>query len=227
MQPIEALDTLALGDGDRLKLVLRPTRVSWQRHFEVYLERHGRVSGTPSVSGIYSAGNVSLKAPGWMDVNYRSKVRLDDSIIEMSGSSGERELFEALGRAIPEGGSMMIAYRMFVGEEEIHRVTRDALDAGIPPVLTPLGRLMFRADCGWAFKDWYIAEGGREGPEKLQGFKLESEEDRAASAARLAGDLQQFLAKSPKAGSGVADTARNIAQELLPLLNEWARQQRG
>ncbi len=53
----------------------------------------------------------------------------------------------------------------------LHRETRQGLDRGYPPVVTPLGFLLYSAGCGIGFKDWYFAEGGREGPEKLQGYK--------------------------------------------------------
>ena len=51
------------------------------------------------------------------------------------------------------------------------RNTARALALKVPPIITPLGSMMFSVGCGVAFKDWYISEGGREGPRKLQGFK--------------------------------------------------------
>lgn len=48
----------------------------------------------------------------------------------------------------------------------------------------PLGYALFRAGCTW-FKDWYFAEGGREGDTKLQGNKPSSAELQAEQVARL------------------------------------------
>ena len=58
------------------------------------------------------------------------------------------------------GGSIMVAY----GVDE----TEGALRRRVPPAATPLGRALIAAGCRW-LKDWYFAEGGREGEAKLQG----------------------------------------------------------
>ncbi len=113
----------------------------------------------------------------------------------------------------------MVAYRMFVGEEQIHRDTREALDVGVPPVLTPIGFLMFKADCGWSFKDWYFAEGGREGPEKLQGFKPATESARSQAANRLSRNVNDFLQASENVEHLHVLAARKKAKLVLQALN--------
>ena len=61
--------------------------------------------------------------------------------------------------------------------------TARALAAGVPPVATPLGALLFDLGCGVAFRDWYISEGGREGPRKLQGLPRDERVSTRAPAA--------------------------------------------
>src|SRR5260370_24266678 len=41
----------------------------------------------------------------------------------------------------------------------------------VPPVASYLGSLMFHAGFRGDFKDWYISEGGHDGPRKLQANK--------------------------------------------------------
>lgn len=193
--------------------------MSWQRHFQIFLEKEGKVSQKPVVQGIHSTGHSSLGASGWLDMNYRSEVRIDHTPIRLSTSGSDVKLFQQMGSVIPLGGSMMVAYRMFYGEEQIHKDTREALDMGIPPVLTPLGYLMFRADCGWSFRDWYFAEGGREGPEKLQGFKPISDEHRKQVSAQLVQSIARFLEDSRSLSKHHVTLARSNAQVILRLLD--------
>ncbi|MEW6329646.1 MAG: DUF1122 family protein, partial [Candidatus Micrarchaeota archaeon] len=35
--------------------------------------------------------------------------------------------------------------------------------------------MLFKVGCGSSWRDWYIAEGGHEGSQKLQGFKALNE----------------------------------------------------
>jgi hypothetical protein len=65
-----------------------------------------------------------------------------------------------LARALGAGGAIMVAY----GDG----ATAAALRRRVPPPATPLGLALLEAGCRW-FKDWYFAEGGREGPAKLLG----------------------------------------------------------
>jgi hypothetical protein len=71
--------------------------------------------------------------------------------------------------------------------------TERALRTRVPPAATPLGLALLRAGCRW-LKDWSFAEGGREGPTKLQGeLPLDASHGRHAEQA-LRTDLEAFLA---------------------------------
>jgi hypothetical protein len=80
---------------------------------------------------------------------------------------------------------MMVEYDSKGWEE-----TKLSLACGIPPVATPLGSMLFRVVCGVAFKDWHFAEGGSEGPRKLQGYKALNEEHRRTRAGEMAAELR-------------------------------------
>jgi len=43
---------------------------------------------------------------------------------------------------------------------------------GIPPIVTPLGYMLFLIGFRTGFKDWYFAEGGNEELHKLQGYRV-------------------------------------------------------
>jgi hypothetical protein len=76
------------------------------------------------------------------------------------------------------------------GQSETHR----ELLLSVPPAATHLGGLMFAAGFRGHFKDWYISEGGHEGPRKLQANK--SPNLAAAHQALCSNfeELEQFIA---------------------------------
>ncbi|MBV8772922.1 MAG: DUF1122 family protein [Deltaproteobacteria bacterium] len=103
----------------------------------------------------------------------------------------EAELISLIGALIPAGGHLMIEY-----ESESQSETHRELLLRVPPAATHLGSLMFAAGFRGHFKDWYISEGGHEGPRKLQANKSPN-----AAAAREAiranlEELEQFIARA-------------------------------
>jgi hypothetical protein len=103
------------------------------------------------------------------------------------------------------GAALMVAY--VAGDE-----TERGLRRGAPPAATPLGLALVRAGCRW-FKDWYFAEGGREGSPKLQGSVPLDEPHRRRAEARLRGELQAFLERP-----GTHDDDRARARTALTVL---------
>jgi hypothetical protein len=150
-----------------------------QAYFTIRLveERSGDLSVDPVFAGLFSAGRRSQTIRGWVDGDFFDFVLFSDRArFSLSEFALDIELFKLLGGLVPPGGSFMVSYSLFSKEVRVHRETKLGLDRGYPPVVTPLGFLLFGAGCGMGFKDWYFAEGGREGPEKLQGYKpLDSE----------------------------------------------------
>ena len=99
-----------------------------------------------------------------------------------------------------------------------HRATARILTLGYPPVCSPLGYLMFGIGCR-SYRDWYISEGGREGPRKLQGFMPLNDEVQREKEAKLREELTAFISRTAE---GTADewaaVARRTAQEMLAAL---------
>jgi len=110
----------------------------------------------------------------------------------------------AVARALGPGASIMVGY----GGDDTER----ALRRRVPPAATPLGLALLRAGCRW-LKDWYFAEGGREGHTKLQGeLPLDAAYRRRAERA-LRTELEDFLADADAMG---VDQRR--AREALALI---------
>ena len=160
----------------RLHADVNAARIAEQAHFVLRLvdERSGALSADPIFAGLFSFGRDSQGIHGWVAGDYFGVVVFPDGTkFHLSDVSLDVEFFKVLGDLVPAGGSLMVSYSLFSKESRIHRETKQGLDRGYPAVVTPLGFLLFAAGCGMTFKDWYFAEGGREGPEKLQGYKAD------------------------------------------------------
>jgi len=128
-----------------------------------------RGAGGDLVRGLWFVGDAAAGLRPWIDI-----------------TAGEAVDLRRLARLVGPGGSVMVAY----GRDETER----ALRRRVPPSATPLGLALLDAGCRW-FKDWYFAEGGREGPAKLQGtVPLDAERARQSERA-LAQELAAFLAR--------------------------------
>jgi len=166
--PLQSLENRLLGSY-RLHLQrLKPLRYSGWRGFDLALrDRAGILLQPPAVEGIYSAGGKDNVRP-WMDITVTEV---------LEGGRGRRlnlrqgglmhELFQLLAPVIPPGGHLMVSYE---GPNPLQQETDRALAAGVPPVLTPLGLLLYMSGFRLV-KNWYLSEGGHEGPRKLWGEK--------------------------------------------------------
>jgi len=194
-------------------------RYAEQAYFTVSLvNRSGRISSEPVYSGLYSAGRPSQGIFGWVDGDYFDEASFPDSTgISLSEHLLAVPFFKILGGLVPAGGSLMVSYSMFGKESELHRETKRALDRGYPPAATPLGFLLFKAGCGIGFKDWYFAEGGREGPEKLQGHKPLNDQQAHLKAQELLNQLRSFMAQQrhdDELWARCSGLAREVVEEL-------------
>ncbi|MEA2683310.1 MAG: hypothetical protein QOK05_1638 [Chloroflexota bacterium] len=117
--------------------------------------------------------------------------------------------------AIPAGGHLMAEY-----EKLDWQTTQRGLLAGIPPIATPLGALLFDLGTGDSFKDWYFPEGGMEGNRKLQGNKAYTPEQRVEMRTKRVLELKKFL-DGPAHGSAEIDRrAREDARIVLEKLGK-------
>ncbi|MBI4507713.1 MAG: DUF1122 family protein [Chloroflexi bacterium] len=213
---MQRLAARALPQGP-CRLVLALRAYPEQRSFELWPEP-GSAARHPLVAGVYSLGRPRQGIVGWLDLDVCDHVTLDDGqVLDCTGHLGRR-LFRALGRLVPPNGRLMVAYEMFAHEGETHRATRQELALGVPPLATPLGVLLFAAGCWLNIRDWYIPEGGREGPRKLQGNRPLDEQHLRRRAGEAMAELAGFLVPTAPARPPALAPARRRAARLLAAL---------
>ncbi len=209
--PLVALDGQPIDSG-RLTVVLGPTSRFGARYFAVLLAASdGRVSREPVLTGLDHRG--PLPSYNWTEVaETKERVTLPDGNETDVGAEGIERLFRLLFDALPAGGHLMVEY-----DSPARSETARALAQGVPPIATALGELLFRIGFGAHFKDWQIAEGGSEGPRKLQAYKPPSPAESRRWRDKVAAELEAFLS-APSRSSPAVQAARRRAEALLPAL---------
>jgi hypothetical protein len=141
----------------------------------------------------------------WFELRLFPSVELaNGTTLDARAIGLEAEFVKLIGRLVPLGGHLMIDYES-PGQSETHA----ELLLRVPPAASHLGFLMYQAGFRGEFKDWYISEGGHEGPRKLQANKSPT-----PSAARVAlrvhrSELEAFVKRPlPKAADDAATIAR-------------------
>lgn len=195
--PLAALEGQELAGGE-LRVFLGPTSRFGARYFALQLRRGDEE--TLVLSGLHRSG--PLASYNWIEV--AETHGLDEAALE--------RVFALLLGVLPAGGHIMVEYDSAQRAE-----TAEALAHNVPHVASPLGAALFRAGFGAHFKDWQIAEGGAEGPRKLQAYKPPSAGDARRWREAAARALEAFI-EAPAGGSQVVARAQQRAQELLPLL---------
>jgi hypothetical protein len=143
---------------------VRP-RAGWLRCSLTVLDENGTPARTPLMTGIISGGGRGVMP--WLETRIYPQLELANRQAFDARSAGlEAGLIDLIGTLIPAGGHLMIEYESS-GQAETHR----ELLLRVPPAASYLGALMFVAGFRGHFKDWYISEGGHEGPRKLQANK--------------------------------------------------------
>ena len=206
--PLAALEGQPLA-GAELRVLLGPSSRFGARYFALlFANAEGRASREPVLSGLHHQG--PLPSYNWIEVAETNQhVRLPgDDAIDL-GPDGLEQLLRLLLAMLPPGGHLMVEYDSGQRAE-----TAQALAHGVPPIATPLGELLFRVGFAAHFKDWQIAEGGSEGPRKLQAYKPPSPEDARRWAQRAAEQLRAFVA-APPPSSPIVQVARQRARALL------------
>lgn len=202
-----------------------------QVNFDLLLVHDAGHEATPPVfSGIYSSGRPAAGIVGWVDGVYCNLVRFPDGAqIDLARSGLDRLLFGHLGELIPPNGRLMVAYEAFHVDSPILRQTREALRRGVPPLATPIGELLFHANCWLGVRDWYIPEGGREGHRKLQGNKALDARHRRRRAEEAVQQLLTFLDRADSAADALVRAAgersRSIIADLLACVSDDLRRQ--
>ncbi len=140
-------------------------RAGWLRFSLSLHDPNGQLSRSPLMIGIVSGGGRGVMP--WFEGRIYPSVELaNGEQLDAREAGLEAELIQLLANLVPAGGHLMLEYES-PGQSDTHR----ELLLRVPPAATHLGALMFRAGFRGAFKDWYISEGGHEGPRKLQANK--------------------------------------------------------
>jgi len=201
---------------------LKQLRFSGWKGFRLYLrDSSGALSGFPVIKGIYSVGGKDGVKP-WMDLEYYEELEfLEEKDTRnrfiLSSNSLDLKLFRYLGNIIPLGGHLMVSYE---GEQIIHSNTAKSLSIGIPPSATPLGFLIFQGGFE-LIKDWYLSEGGHEGPRKLWGEKAPDNTWAQTFYKKTAQLLLQFLdAENNLADKELQEPAIQRSKEILEIIKK-------
>ncbi|MFQ5998575.1 MAG: DUF1122 family protein [Candidatus Bathyarchaeia archaeon] len=209
---LKSIESRRLGPFE-IKLEVRPRKFVEQMFFTLALQESSQRGQAQAFSGIFSEGRSGICVRGWIDGDYFDELSFENSCIVLSDSDLAGKLFQMLGEAIPDGGSIMVAYEMFSQSHRVHTRTRYGLERGNPPIVTPLGYLLFRSGC-MDFKNWYIPEGGNEGPPKLQGTKPISSDHRNRSRDSLVKELQRFVETEDIGQEEAKKTAQKVLSQL-------------
>lgn len=201
-----ALDGTAVGEDVRLEVWLGPRNAVGAQYFRCYLASDLGQPVDPVVLGLQAAG----RFPGecWVEViEYRNLLGMPDGSSVEVPEGIERLIFGALATLVPPGGHLMAEY-----DSPSRATTARALEGRVPPVATPLGATLRAVGVGDAFRDWYIAEGGREGPRKLQGFRAVDEAHARTRGIEMLAELRAFLRGSADLDWGLQARTRPLAQ---------------
>ncbi len=204
--PLAQVDALPLGREACLRVLMRRLPMGERWAFTGVAHAGGCSGPEPVVAGQLSRGPYA--AHNWVELSVLTDaVRHPDggAPIRIAGTALELRLLRRLARLVPRGGHVMVEY-----ESPHRRETFDGLLHGVPPVATPLGLTLFLAGTGDSFKDWYYAEGGMEGPRKLQGNRALHAADRRRQWEALRRELKTYLRQHGSLPEAVRARARTV-----------------
>jgi len=171
---------------------------------------------------VYSMGGKGVLP--WMEIGpYHPRVKFGEGAKTEQLELGEERdlehrLFRYLGDLIPAGGHIMFPYDL--DEGPLSLTTFSGLHKGVPMVATPIGALLFRIGFTVPLRDWYIAEGGFEGPRKLQ-FERPLTTERSEEVQRAVwNELDDFLEKTAGSPDPVILECRENAADICRGIQE-------
>lgn len=178
---------------------ISPTLIAGRVYFDCLLRNQQEILSTTSVfSGIFNQGRQDPSA-GCVDGDYFENVAFRSINISLTEAGLDVPLFKVLGELVHAGGSFLVSYTSVSDESRVHKQTEQALAKGYPPVVAPLGYLLFLAGCGVKLKDRRAAtDDKRNEPSKLQGFKALNTEERKKKGLSLIRELHQFIGSRPE-----------------------------
>ncbi len=202
--PLAALQGKKIGLC-RLIVLLGPKNNVGSRYFQLFLAgAQGGLSEDPLALGLFNTG--PYPAFNWVELtHYEPVVALAGRRSDIREAGHDRALFEMLSALVPAGGHLMVEY-----DSPSQEATARVLTLGYPPATSPIGYRLFQAGAR-SYRDWYISEGGREGPRKLQGFKPLNEDIAREKTAALLAEVKAVLAAAQGHGEWGEIARRNAA----------------
>jgi hypothetical protein len=210
--PIAGLDGLRLGDVNVLAL-LGPKNAVGSRYFQLFAaDSGGRLADEALAIGLQNAG--PFPAFNWIELSqWREKLMFGDVPRELWSEGLLTPLFARLSEFAPPGGHLMAEY-----DSPTHRATERILTLRYPAATSPIGYLMFEQGVR-SYRDWYISEGGREGPRKLQGYVPLNNEIAAEKSHKLRSEVAAMMARPDEPQHGEwGRLARDLGKKVLERL---------
>lgn len=162
--PLQKLEGLPLGTFSLRISRIEPMRMSGWRRFSAHIvDFTGCTSDLPVLDGIFSNGGKGVQP--WFEVAvYNAALTFGESHrTDLRERELEPTLFRYLHDLLEPGSHIMLWYEGGSG-----RKTERALTRGIPPLLTPMGSVLFSAGF-YSLRNFHLPEGGHEGGRKLWG----------------------------------------------------------
>jgi len=181
-------------------------------------DESGEISLQPVVIGLHNQGK--YPSYNWIEIiSFSSRVSFGtgEEFLDISLTGLTRQLFQYLADLIPPAGHMMVEY-----DSPEQQDTAASLALGIPPIVTPLGYMLFLIGCGTGFKDWHFAEGGSEGPRKLQGYKTLNSQQAKLKIEETTRKLTTLLDRL--SSKDISELERAAQGKALDILNRLKKQ---
>lgn len=212
--PLARLQGLPVG-ALRLVVLLGPKNNVGARYFQIFgVHVSGKLAQPRIALGMFNSG--PFPAFNWVELtHYEPRLAAGETTLDLAREEHELSLFQALSSLVPPGGHLMVEY-----DSPAHEATARILSQGYPPACSPLGFRLFQVGVR-SYRDWYIAEGGREGPRKLQGFKPLNEEIARDRNQSLLRELEVVLA-GPRRHDEWGEIARRHAAQVAATLRAGA-----
>lgn len=219
-EPFEALNGHPLGPYSLHLTKCEPMerRSGWRRVVFCLSDDADVQADWPVLKGFYSIAGSTRGS--WLDCDFFPLQSFEGRHLDLAADGLSLELFRLLGEAITS--HCMVSYEVWEHATDLHSFTEQSYRLGIPAAATPIGELLITAGCCSGFKDWYIAEGGNEGPRKLQAEKPPTEAARESALASLARTLVEYMGRPPVGGAEAVELdCRRRAIRLLEGIEDW------
>lgn len=191
---LAALDARPLGPYTLRLADVRPAGKSGWLFFRLLLTSSDAAFQAPVLEGIFSTGGRGV-APWFEITRYYPRLQFAHGgrPVGLAAEALDRKLFGYLSDLVPPGGHLMLAC-----ESPEHETTYRLLMLRVPPLLTPLGHLLF--DCDFrSVRFFYLAEGGCEGQQKLWAEKALNPDTARRWTETSTRDILRFLAEPENA----------------------------